>query len=157
MTPDSDQILPGFCAQTAQMVQPRLRKPTSCRYCNGVVVLSHHDLVFPRRSITWPYLYLCLKCKASVDTYARTDLPKGTLACAPLRVLRCQAQAAYENMREDTGMTQGEGVDWLESITGFMTPRCVFDLFEAKQCEAVIREAKILTDLASEIQLGVPA
>lgn len=117
--------------------------PTVCHYCNGDVFLFNNSVVYSREYGRWPYLYLCIQCRAYVGLHPSTDIPLGTLANQELRGRRKSAKQAFHALTERKQWTRGQAYSWLADALNIPLIQCHFGMFDLAACEQAERACLI--------------
>ena len=111
----------------------RHKLPDVCPFCSCAVRLTG-----TRTGHRW----CCVSCDAHVDCYVGTVRPRGTLANAPMRIARTQAQDAIDALwmhrARRTGkraMAKAQAYEWLADSLGIAPRDCDVARFTLAQCE----------------------
>ena len=129
--------LPHVSRRALVRVKERVEPPQSCRYCQGRVDLVSNAKIYGREYGSWPYVYLCSCCGASVGLHPDTDLPLGTLADESLRRARNDSKGAFIATYRAKRLDRNQAYDWLSQKTGIPRVECHFGMFDTQQCELV--------------------
>lgn len=123
------------CPKAIARVPNPLPVPTACRYCNGVVAITHHRAIYRGRTYgDWPWVYRCEDCEARVGMHPTTNLPLGTLADAALRDVRNDCKKPFEQLWRGGQLGRTQAYKWLAKAMGKSLAQCHFGLFEEQEC-----------------------
>lgn len=121
-----------------QRVKNPLPIPTECHYCGGSVRLLEHSQFYRsgRNYGSWPYLYACQGCDASVGIHPGTLIPLGTLADSELKDARQRNKTVFLLAQEILfNDDRGAAYRWLAHKMGIEVESCHWGWFDLDQCE----------------------
>lgn len=125
--------------EALKRVNDRVEIPCICPYCQGLVEIAHHCAIYGKALGSWPWVYACNDCGASVGMHPQTNLPLGTLANKRLRALRIKAKDAFTRAWQEQGITRTDGYRWLAKQLGIDKNKCHIGWSDESQCEQIIK------------------
>lgn len=115
-------------------------EPTECNVCgSGSVKLVNNELLYHNSYGEWPYIYMCMDCKAAVSIHHHTRIPMGTLADGPTREARRTAKSVFNRLWINHRFRRSAAYEWLATEMGIPKEECHFGLFDMNQCKQAIR------------------
>ena len=114
-------------------------KPTQCRYCNGEVSYENNSELYGRSYGKWPYIYMCLRCKASVGTHPNSDTPLGTLADRTLKDWRMKSKDIFFKRTRELKMSRNRAYTYLQELMNQSPNEAHFGIYEVEDCAKIVR------------------
>lgn len=122
--------------------------PDGCHYCDGAVVVAHHNDVYGTAYGSWPWVYLCRRCFAYVGMHPFTNIPLGTLADQPTRRARKVCKEPFERLFKSGRFTRTEAYEALAKKLNISINKCHFGWFDIDMCHKAKQASR-------EIFLGI--
>jgi hypothetical protein len=120
----------------------RLRTPTICRYCGGVIRLvparSIYGDAVKRLGLEQEKIYQCQNCNARVGCHKGTNRPLGDVANEVLRLKRMETHQVFDAYWHSRGMSRTQGYKWLARQMKLPEAHTHIGGFEMDQCQQVI-------------------
>lgn len=125
-------VLPYVSRRALARVKDWLPPPSVCNVCGTAAVnpIGNHA-IYGRPYGDWPYIYLCLECKAYVGIHPETDLPLGTLADSDTRDMRKAAKSLFLKINQrHFKRKRDKSYAWLAEKMGIDRSVCHFAMFD---------------------------
>lgn len=126
----------------ARVLEP-LPVPDSCPCCGSKHVrVAHHDEIYGKAYGNWPWLYLCVKCRAYVGMHPFTGIPLGFLADQETRDARKECKPAFEQLWQSGKLTRSQAYNELADALGLERGKAHFGWFDVDQCRKALSWAQ---------------
>lgn len=133
-------------------VKNPLPVPTECNCCRDFetgeqskdcIEIVENCEIYGKNYGEWPWVYMCIICKAYVGLHPFTDIPLGTLADGPTRQARKKAKEPFELLHLNGKLSRSEAYRLLAEKMGITVSECHFSWFDVEQCkkaQSMVRE-----------------
>lgn len=121
----------------------RMQRPTQCHNCGSPRIrFTQNCVLYGRNSGSWPMVWICNDCNASVRCHDGTDIPLGTMADQATRTARAQAHKAFDKLWKDGYYSRGGAYRWLQGVMIMKREDCHISRMTEAQCADVIKLSK---------------
>lgn len=120
-----------------------LAAPEKCDNCSSPdVTLTTNDRLYGVKKGTWPYIFYCNDCGASVGCHPGTHNPLGKLADKHTRTLRRRLHEVFDVFWMQGYMTRTEAYAWLAEQLKITSAECHVSQLTFVQLKEAIRLTK---------------
>ncbi len=130
--------------RATKRVKDRLPAPETCRFCDGEVTIEENSKIYNGRTYgSWPWIYYCSGCHASVGIHPYTNIPLGTLADSKTKTARKNTKAKFQEYMDNFDVSRNQAYEDLAAMMDIDKTTCHFGWFDVDDCmkaeEALIR------------------
>jgi len=120
-----------------------IKKIGRCPYCSSTIIYRSADGIY-RDNSKRVMLYVCSnypECDAYVRVHEGTNIPVGTLANQPLRLLRKQAHDRFNRLYLSGRMSRDDAYAWLAGVLDAPPSHAHIGRLSEYYCKRVIEES----------------
>lgn len=113
----------------------KVKRPYHCHYCKTLVVITTNKVLYGKDFGSYPWIYYCPNCTASVGMHLGTGIPLGSLANKELKMARRDAKARFILYCQVAEIHRNQGYIDLAHLMGIPNGETHFGMFDLERCQ----------------------